>query len=231
MHLLVRDGDRVLAAERRAAAHHLVHDDAERVEVAAGIGDGALRLLGREVGGGPHHRAGLGEPGVRAGVGDAGDAEVGHLHVARLRHEDVAGLHVAVHDAVAMGEAERGGDLGGHVRRPGGGQLLLGPQDVGQGPAVHVLHHDEVRAALLPPVVDGDDVGVGQVGGGLRLPAEAGHEAGVGGELGEEHLDRHPPLQQTVARQVDVGHAAATETGLDLVAVVEDRGVTQRHGE
>jgi len=72
---------------------------------------------------------------------------------------------------------------------------------------------------------------MGQVGGGLRLPAEAGDEAGVSGELGEEHLDGHPPLQQTVARQVDVGHAAPTETGLDLVAVVKDRGVTQRHGE
>ena len=62
--LLVGDADRVLAGERRPAGDHLVHHDAERVEVAARVGLGALGLLGREVRRRAHHRAGLGEVGL-----------------------------------------------------------------------------------------------------------------------------------------------------------------------
>ena len=64
--LLVGDAHRVLAGERRLAGHHLVHHDAERVEVAARVGLGALGLLGREVGGGSHDRADLGEVRLRS---------------------------------------------------------------------------------------------------------------------------------------------------------------------
>ena len=64
VHLAVGDGHGVATAERRLARHHLVHHDAERVEVAARVGVGALRLLGREVGGGAHHCAGLREVGL-----------------------------------------------------------------------------------------------------------------------------------------------------------------------
>ena len=50
-----------VGGERRDAGDHLVEHDAERVHVAAAVDREALRLLGREVGGGAHHRAGLGE--------------------------------------------------------------------------------------------------------------------------------------------------------------------------
>ena len=56
------------------------------------------------------------------GVVGRGDAEVGDLHLALRRDEHVARLDVAVHDAVAVREGERVGDLGrdpGRVHRPG----------------------------------------------------------------------------------------------------------------
>ena len=82
--------------------------------------------------------------------------------------------------------------------------------------------------ALPPPVVDADDVGVVEVGRGLRLAAEPLDEAGVSGVLGEQHLHRDRPIEQPVAGQEDVGHAAPPDPALDLVAVVEDGAIRGR---
>ena len=77
-----------------------------------------------------------------------------------------------------------------------GGELPVGAQDLGERAALHVLHGDEVGAVVLAPVVDADDVGVGEVGRRLGLAAEALDEVGVDGELGEQHLDRDLAIEQ-----------------------------------
>jgi hypothetical protein len=56
----------------------------------------------------------------------------------------------------------------------------------------------------------------------LRLTAEPLHEVRVRRELREEHLDRHPAVEQEVACEEHVRHAAAADALLDLVPVVED---------
>ena len=76
---------------------------------------------------------------------------------------------------------------------------------------------------MLAPVEDVDDVRMVEVGGRLRLAAEALDEVGVDGELGEEHLDRHLAVEQAVVAQEDVGHAAAADALEQLVALVDDR--------
>jgi hypothetical protein len=204
--VLVGDGEWAVTGERRAAGRHLVEHDAQGVEIAARIERRTLGLLGGEVGGRAHHLAGLGQVLFDRAVQGAGDAEVRHLHDPAGRDQDVAGLDVAVHDAVAVCEPQRGGDIGGHIGRPFRLQAAFGAEDVGQAAAVHELHHDVVRLRLLAPVVDAHDVGVVQVGGGLGLAPEALHERRVGGVLGEEHLHGDGPVEQQVPRQEDVGH-------------------------
>ena len=109
--MLVGDRDRGVADERRPADEHLVEHDAERVDVAPAVDVEALGLLGREVGRGAHDQAGLGDLVVE--IADRPrDAEVGHLHLAVGGDEHVAGLDVAVHDAVAVRVGERLGDVG-----------------------------------------------------------------------------------------------------------------------
>ena len=78
-----------------------------RVDVGRGAGRRAARLLGRQVLGGADDRAGLGH---LAGAG-AGDAEVHDLDPTVGRDDDVVRLDVAVDDAVAVRELERGEDL------------------------------------------------------------------------------------------------------------------------
>ena len=63
-----------------------------------------------------------------------------------------------------------------------------------------------------------------EVGGGLGLATEALDERPVGGELGEEDLQCDGPVEEGVARQVDVGHAATRDPAVELVAAPVDAG-------
>jgi hypothetical protein len=57
-------------------------------------------------------------------------------------------------------------------------------------------------------------------GGELDLREEALGAQGLG-QLGVKDLERHRPIVAQVARQVDSGHATATELALDDVAITE----------
>ena len=91
------------------------------------------------------------------------------------------------------------------------------------------FHDDEVGVAGLAPVVDPDDVGVGEVGGGLGLSPEPLDEGFVVGELGVEDLDRHLPTKQGVLAQIDVGHPAAGQMRREVITL--GKGVGKVHGE
>ena len=67
-------------------------------------------------------------------------------------------------------------------------------------------------------VMEREDVGVLQPGGGLDLALEAlGAEGGA--ELGPQDLQRDPPAVLEVFGEVDRGHPAAAELALDPVAL------------
>ena len=82
-------------------------------------------------------------------------------------------LDVAVDDAVAVRELERGEDLPRVVDGDAHGRRAAGDEQLLERLALQVLHRDVVRAVELPAVVDGHDVGMRQHGGALRLPPEA----------------------------------------------------------
>ncbi len=111
------------------------------------------------------------------------------------REQHVAGLHVAVHHAVAVRERERRRDLGGDLRGLARVDGRLGADEVAQRSALDVLHDDEVRAVFLAPVVDRDDVGMVEVRGGLRLAPEALDERRLARVLGEQRLERDRPVR------------------------------------
>jgi hypothetical protein len=81
----------------------------------------------------------------------------------------------------------------------------------------------------LPPVVDPDDVGVGEVGRGLGLAPEPLDEGFIIGELGVEDLDRHSPAEQGVLAQIDVCHSPAGQVRREVIAL--GKGVREVHGE
>ncbi len=229
---LVEDDRRRLALEGLDAGRHLVHHHAEREEVAALVDGLAAGVLGRHVGDGADGHPGrcqgmlLGDRDVDRGQAAAvrhhlRETEVHHLHLAALGDEDVAGLDVAVEDALAVRGVERVRDVDRDVDDPIDRQRA-GAEDLVQGGAVDQLHHDEAAAVMLADVVERADVGVVQRRGGARLALEAlrGQRVG-GGRLGQElHCD--VAAEPEVLPPVDDTHAASAQP-IDN-AVVRDYG-------
>ncbi len=147
----------------------------------AGDRASASELLGRGV---RHGRR------RRVLVGADGHTEVGQVGEAVAVDEDVLRLHVAVDDTVAMGRAQRAGDLGEHGRGAIGRQRPAG-EHVGEAAGVDQSHHQVRGTGLAPVVVQRDDVRVLQPGDELGLGLEPADERRIVGEPGLDHLDRH----------------------------------------
>ena len=212
-----------LAREGRLADEALVEDDAERVDVGAAVEGPRGDLLGREVGHGPHERAGLGQARLGRGVGEAevhhADA---HARAALLaRHHDVGGLDVAVDDSPRVAVVEGLGDLDADVHDLAEAQRLVADQ-AQQGRPADERHDEEERALVPAEVVDRHDRRVVHLGDELGLALEALLELGRQVARGDE-LDGDLAVEQRIARAVDDAHAAAPELPEDLVAVGELR--------
>ncbi|MPM63510.1 hypothetical protein SDC9_110390 [bioreactor metagenome] len=229
--VLVGDGDRRVADERRPAGEQLVEQAAGGVQVGPEADLLAAGPFGGEVLGGPDHRGGLGHR--RLGVGDGpGDAEVHHLHRAGgVGEHHVARLDVAVHDPGPVRVAQRIEHALGDLQGPLGGERLTGVHHLAERTTLDQLHHDvghdlaRDRVTFLVGVVDGDDVGVVEPGRGVRLAAEPRLEGRVGGQVDAQPLDRHVALQAQVAGPVDLCHAASAQRGAELIAATEDHGL------
>ncbi len=202
------------AGEGGLAGGRLVERRPERVDVALGRHLLPLELLGGGVERGPKVgpcKGGLG------GVQGAGYAEVRHLGVAVLVEEDVVGLYVAVDHAPLVRVGQPGADLHAEPGELRAGQPPSAVYELFEVPAGDVLHH-YVGAAVaverpLARVVDLDDVGVGQPGGGAALALEAPADVRAAVH-GVEHLYGHGPVENLVAPEEHPGHASRAELAL-----------------
>ena len=103
-----RHPDLAVGVEGDLADQHLVEDDAERVDVGAGIDSLSHRLLGGDVVGRAEDAPGRRHPVL---LELPGDPEVGQFGPSLGVDEDVLGLDVAVDHVAGVGDAEAAGDL------------------------------------------------------------------------------------------------------------------------
>ncbi len=87
--------------------------------------------------------------------------------------------------------------------------------------AVDVLHDDILGGAILADIMDGDDIGMLQAGGGIGFLAEATQKIFVVGEAFMQHLYGDDPAEQQILAAVDDGHAAAADAVEELITAVE----------
>ena len=80
-----------------------------------------------------------------------------------------------------------------------------------QGVAAHELHHDHVTIAFACDVVDGDDVGVLECGGGAGLLLESAAALRVGQAVRWEDLQGDVAVQTRVMGPVHDAHAALAD--------------------
>ena len=207
-----------LARKRPRAGQKLVEHDAQREEIGPAVDLLAPDLLGRHVGRASDHLARPRHVGARRG-GELSDAEVGHLHAAVFGDQDVAGLDVAVDDVPLVGVRQGLGGLADDRDLGRERELLSAAEVPRERPALDVLHGDEVEVAVAAHVEDGDDVGMLQAAGELRLLEEAGLDLGrrlSARGLGVDRLDRDRPVDLGVMRQVDDAHRPLAEHRGDL---------------
>jgi hypothetical protein len=155
--------------ERQHAGEQLVAHDAERVLVAPAVELRlAERLLGTHVRRGAERRAGHREPLVL--LGRPRDAEVGDHRASALAVEQhVVGLHVAVHHAARVRVAQPVGDLGEHARGLGRRRARrAGEARASVSPSTSAMA-SHATPPSSPAGEDRHDVGVRELGGGLRL--------------------------------------------------------------
>lgn len=187
----------------------LVDDDAEGVDVGAGVGFLASEDFGGDVAVGAGGVAGLRE-GV-AGAEAAGDAEVEHDGAAFRGDDDVLRLEVAVEDALLMRVLRGGAKVVGDVEEElavGGG---AGLGELGEAAACDPVHDEEGQAfGSVAGKVEFDDVRVIELAEEGLLTLEAGGEGGVVHEVPVEDFDGDLVLAFAggECRAIDASHAA-----------------------
>ena len=108
----------------------------------------------------------------------------------------------------------------GHADGVGDGERSLLFQPPPQGVSHDEGHDVEEKAVDLSRVVQGQNVGVGQVGDGLDLQEEALGAQGPG-HARIHHLHRHQPMVLQILGQVDRCHPALAQLPIDTIAVRE----------
>ena len=201
----------------KPARQHLVQHHAGGIDVGAGVDTVAPRLLGGNIMDGAQRllRQGL------AGVGQTGDAEIGHLYAAVPQHHDILWLDVPVDNAPAVGMAEAAHDLGDEMQRLSPVHAAPPFHILLQGDPVDQLHDDILRLTAGRDIVHRDDIGMGQLCHSPGLVPEAAAEIGVVRQIALEDLDGHQPVQAMTSGLIYIRHAAGTDQLQNFVAIVQ----------
>ena len=214
---LVNDGGDVVAGKRLPTCQQFIQHGPQRKNVGPVIHFFSRDLLGRHVIGRPHHHARLGHGGGRY----TGDPEVHDVRFALGVDQNVARLDVPVHDAFPVGVIERIGD--GRKNAVDFLQSERPPrsQDVLQALSVDVLHGDEGQSLIHPHLIDGHNVGMGQVPGRARLPQKPPLGmlllAGMRQLVETNGFDGHGPLDVRILCPVDDAHGTPSQFTADSV--------------
>ena len=120
-----------------------------------------------------------------------------------------------------MGVVEGVGDFGYQMEGLGQGHLLffpVQPAQVGGEAAPGDVFHDHVEQVVVAvEIVDFDDGGVVEAGGGLGFLQEVLAEGGLPGQVGAHDLEGYRPGQFQVLGLVNRAHAAFAEKGFNLI--------------
>ena len=142
-------------------------------------------------------------------------SEVEQLH-ARLRQHHVAGLQIAVDDALPVRLVESVGDLDAEAERLIERQRAL-RQPVRERLALEILHDEILDFALASDVVQRADVRMREGGDRLRLAFEPLARLGRRGQPARQHLDGDGPVEPGVERLVDLAHSSGADQAEDPI--------------
>ena len=230
--MLIGDCHCGIAGKRRPSGKHFIQHATCGIQVGTHVDAFAARLLGRQILRGADHALRLRHRGCGI-VERAGDAEVHDLDHALLGNHDVAGLDVTVDDAHAVRILERVEHTHHHLFGVALAQSAVHFENVAQGLALDILHH-QIRQMLglagfggddfLTRIVDVHDVGIVHLRHGMGFATETLKEDLVVGEVGAHDLDRDGTSKTRIECHVHFGHAATADQLAELVTFTSQRG-------
>ena len=206
------------ALVRGRVRHQLEKRAAERKHIAAAIQRSAPHLLRRHVA----ERADDVARDQRFALENPGDSKVQHLHDAGFVQHEVVRLDVEVDDAGAMRVGQAGARAFDQLEPPAQRERGPAPDQASERLPRHVLHRDVRPAVVLTGVEDGDDVRVPEPPGGARLLHQPS-SSDVVIQLASNELDRNLAIEDRVASQIHLRHAAAAEEADHLIPADDSR--------
>ena len=213
LHHIAQNAADVRRRERFHSDQHLVHDDADREEIASRRDIGALHLLGRHVVRRAEHRSDL----RQGGVGGPSDAEVGDFRLTVRGEKNVRRLDVAVNHAFRVRVRQTAKDVFADAQGVIERQRLRSFEPVAQRFALDPLRGEERdHIVLVSRLVQRHDVRMLHRAADFRLALQSLKELRGVAFVFELLLDlngfqRHTASDPAVARQVDHPHRAAAE--------------------
>jgi hypothetical protein len=135
-----------------------------------------------------------------------------------LAEQNVLRLDVPMHNALAVGVAQRFGYFAGYAQRLIQRQLALATKPVAEALAVHERHGIPQLAGCFAGIVHREDVRVLESRCQADLTLEPLRAEG-GGEFRAQHLQGDLPVVLEVISKEDRGHAAPPQLTLEAVAV------------
>ena len=157
---------------------------------------------------------------------ELGEAEVQDLDVSIASKKDIFRLEIAVDDSRLMGAGERRGRLNTEIENFE--QRQRAAPDLGtQRFAFDQLHYQEGTCFELTGIVDRDDVGMVQCGGGPCFLRKAPHAIGMTAGFGSQNFYGNVPLEGRIAGTIDNSHAPFAEFPCD--AITSDGAANEGH--
>src|SRR6267154_668574 len=199
---------------KSGVAFEAVHDDAQRIEIAAVIDRSAFDLLGRHVARRADKSAAAGHAHF-CGLERSGEAKIGNEHLIVFADEDVVRLEVAMDNAFGMRGVESVAHLTGKFKAAVERQRAFLFQDSVEIFTVHESHGDELDAVGFTQVVDAKNILVRNSAGKQEFVFEALNDLRIAGKIRQQDFQRGVAIELTVVDFVDAAHAAFTEQRLD----------------
>jgi hypothetical protein len=158
------------------------------------------------------------------------EPEVHHAHALVVVDHHVVGLEVAVDQPGRVGRRDPAGDVGEqHAQELGPAARPLLAPTAERLAAVHELHGDPHLIAVRADVVDGDHVGVRELGQRLGLAQQPEAPMGSRRRSGSSKLERDLAVELRIVGGVHDAHAAGAEPVEQDVAP-DHRAARQRAG-
>ena len=216
---------------RAPGKRHLSHEGiVERAPESVDVG-GRPSLVGRANLLGSHvvHRADHPPEACRFLLHDAaGQAEIEHLHPTVGRDEQVARLHVAMHEALVVGVCQPAGGLHDDRRSRDIVQHAIPSHLLSQVEPVNQLGDEVIHLAVVPGIERPHEVVVIEPAEQADLAPEGGFRLGRR-LLARQHLDGHLAAHHHVLRLEHPAHAPLADGIEDLVLAEGELAAADEH--